>query len=219
MFKFVNSFFSFFEIAFFADGTCGTEGTPTCMSSLRVQLVSVFGSMIVVNNIMELAIPWVKTKITARIEQQGVANDVQPSPAELEYNLEPYESTFDDFDEIIIQFGFVTLFVTAFPIAPLLAFANNVIELQVDAQKLGSLTRRPVPRGAYDIGSWKKILNVLSSVAVITNLALAVFVSPGVKNFIIDAGVEPDSNYLLVIQVCVSVVVVVLCVCVCVRRI
>lgn len=30
------------------------------------------------------------------------------------------ESTFDDFDELVIQWGYVTLFVVAFPITPLL---------------------------------------------------------------------------------------------------
>ena len=35
----------------------------------------------------------------------------------------------------VIQFGFVTLFVAAFPLAPVLALINNVIEIRLDAQK------------------------------------------------------------------------------------
>ena len=43
-----------------------------------------------------------------------------------------------------IQFGYVTLFVASFPLAPLFAFANNLIEIRVDAYKL--CVRRYDPR-------------------------------------------------------------------------
>lgn len=35
----------------------------------------------------------------------------------------------------VIQFSFVTLFVCAFPLAPLLALVNNLIEIRLDAKK------------------------------------------------------------------------------------
>ena len=38
--------------------------------------------------------------------------------------------------EMVIQFGYCTLFVAAFPLAPLMAFVNNAIEIRVDAWKL-----------------------------------------------------------------------------------
>ena len=44
----------------------------------------------------------------------------------------------DDYAEMVIQFGFVTLFVVAFPLAPLCAFVNNVFELHIDAWKVSS---------------------------------------------------------------------------------
>jgi anoctamin-10/anoctamin-7 len=52
----------------------------------------------------------------------------------------------------VVQFGYVTLFVVAFPLAPLAALVNNVFETRVDSFKLLKLTRRPEPRGAYNIG-------------------------------------------------------------------
>ncbi len=54
------------------------------------------------------------------------------------YSLErdPYESTYDDFMELWLQFGHVFLFSSVYPLAAFFALANNLIELRVDAYKL-----------------------------------------------------------------------------------
>lgn len=44
--------------------------------------------------------------------------------------------TFSDYSEVVIQFGYVTLFVVAFPLAPALAFLSNYVEMRVDALKV-----------------------------------------------------------------------------------
>lgn len=52
----------------------------------------------------------------------------------------------------VIQYSFTTIFVAAFPLAPLLAFFNNLFEIRLDAIKMMRLRRRMVPRKANDIG-------------------------------------------------------------------
>lgn len=52
----------------------------------------------------------------------------------------------------MIQYSFTTIFVAAFPLAPLLAFFNNIFEIHLDAIKMMRLQRRLVPRKAKDIG-------------------------------------------------------------------
>ena len=37
---------------------------------------------------------------------------------------------FDEYLEMVIQFGFVTIFVSAFPLAPFFALCNNIIEVR-----------------------------------------------------------------------------------------
>ncbi len=53
----------------------------------------------------------------------------------------------------VIQFGYASLFVVSFPLAPLLALINNYFEIRVDSFKLLHNTARPVPRKAQDIGT------------------------------------------------------------------
>lgn len=52
----------------------------------------------------------------------------------------------------VIQFSFTTIFVAAFPLAPLLALMNNIIEIRLDAIKMVRLERRMVPKKTNDIG-------------------------------------------------------------------
>lgn len=56
----------------------------------------------------------------------------------------------------VVQFSFTTIFVAAFPLAPLLALINNIFEIRLDAIKMVRLQRRLVPRKTNDIGERNK---------------------------------------------------------------
>lgn len=70
----------------------------------------------------------------------------------------------------VIQFGFITLFVASFPLAPLLALFNNILEVRVDAWKFTTQFQRPVAAKARNIGAWEEILNVVAILSVVTNV-------------------------------------------------
>lgn len=71
----------------------------------------------------------------------------------------------------VIQFGFVTLFVASFPLAPLLALMHNIIAIRVDAWKLTTQYRRPVAAKAHSIGVWEDILQGIAVLSVATNVS------------------------------------------------
>ena len=50
---------------------------------------------------------------------------------EQDYNLQAWTqlSLFEEYLEIVIQYGFITMFVSAFPLAPLFALVNNIMEV------------------------------------------------------------------------------------------
>jgi len=52
----------------------------------------------------------------------------------------------------VIQYGFITLFVAAFPLGPFFALINNLLEIRLDAYKLVVVFRRPMAARAQDIG-------------------------------------------------------------------
>ena len=73
---------------------------------------------------------------------------------------------------LVLQFGFITIFVAAFPLAPFFALLNNWLEIRLDAQKFICATRRAVAERAENIGIWFRILDMLAQFAVITNVSL-----------------------------------------------
>jgi len=55
-------------------------------------------------------------------------------------------------------------------LAPLFALLNNLIEIRLDAWKLLSKHKRPIPFKASDIGIWCDIISAISYFAVLTNV-------------------------------------------------
>lgn len=75
----------------------------------------------------------------------------------------------------VVQFGFITLFVASFPLAPLLALFNNILEIRVDAWKFTTQFRRPVASKARNIGAWQEILNAVAILSVVTNVSVILY--------------------------------------------
>ena len=71
----------------------------------------------------------------------------------------------------MLQFGFVTIFVAACPLAPLFALLNNWVEVRLDARKFVCQYRRPVAERAQDIGIWSHILAGIAHLAVVSNVS------------------------------------------------
>lgn len=92
--------------------------------------------------------------------------------ASIENDLD--DGLFDDFLELALQFGMVTMFASAFPLVFAFALINNLMEIRSDALKLVVMLRRPVPRAAYSIGAWLNIFQYLGVIAICTNCALLV---------------------------------------------
>jgi len=112
----------------------------------------------------------------------GEDPEVEPmDPWEEQSKLEEADGTFDEYNEMVIQYGYVTLFAAAFPIASLASLVNNLVEIRTDAANLLKFSQRPPYQGCEDIGSWQKILEIQSLIAVITNVCIVGFTSATLK--------------------------------------
>ncbi|KAL2554936.1 Anoctamin-like protein [Forsythia ovata] len=84
------------------------------------------------------------------------------------------DGLFDDFLELVLQFGMIMMFACAFPLAFAFATLNNLTEIRTDALKLLAMMRRPTPRADATIGAWLNIFQFLIVMSICTNSILLV---------------------------------------------
>ncbi|XP_071433963.1 anoctamin-8 isoform X2 [Pithys albifrons albifrons] len=96
----------------------------------------------------------------------------QLTQAEVESCMKKYEDTFQDYQEMFIQFGYVVLFSSAFPLAAMCALVNNIIEIRSDAFKLCTGLQRPFGQRVESIGQWQKVMEAMGVLAIVVNCYL-----------------------------------------------
>ncbi|KAM7396662.1 hypothetical protein PAMP_019688 [Pampus punctatissimus] len=168
--KSMNAFAPIFYVAFFKGRFGGRPGDyvyvfgdyrmeecapPGCLIELCIQLSMIMlGKQLIQNNVFEVLVPKLKKMYRTIQEQKGkkrAAEDEQNETEEKrpkqqfdkDFTLEPFEGVTPEYMEMIIQYGFVSLFVASFPLAPAFALLNNVIEIRLDAAKFVTEIRRP----------------------------------------------------------------------------
>ncbi|XP_073460129.1 anoctamin-5 isoform X6 [Aquarana catesbeiana] len=192
LFQFVNYYSSCFYVAFFKGKFVGFPGDYTymfnqwrneecdpagCLIELTTQLTIVMAGKQIWGNIQEAFVPWILNWWGRRRARNSPENLY--SRWEQDYDMQIFGNLglFYEYLEMVIQFGFITLFVASFPLAPLLALLNNILEIRVDAWKLTTQFRRPFAAKAHSIGVWQDILNSMAVLSVVTNAFIVAFTS------------------------------------------
>ncbi|XP_061405119.1 anoctamin-1-like isoform X2 [Lethenteron reissneri] len=222
--KFVNSYTPIFYVAFFKGRFMGRPGDYLytfhyfrmeecapggCLMELCIQLsIIMLGKQLLQNNLFEVGVPKIKKllrSMKAKDESQkssgeqagrrAASTSGRPRPRwERDQELEPFSGLTPEYMEMIIQFGFVTLFVASFPLAPLFALLNNVIEIRLDAKKFITELRRPDAHRAKDIGIWYNLLRGLGKLAVIINAFVIAMTSDFVPRLVYRFAYSADGS-------------------------
>jgi hypothetical protein len=192
-FYFVNSYTSLYYISFFKNSenlfrasikdSCrtrfnnnDTDVSPVisrgCADEITFQLITILLVNMIIGQSQEVAVPWLIGRIKQYIAARNGEVPKELPPWERDNKKGVYAGTLDEYSELVIQYGYLTLFAAAAPFAPLLAVINNMIEIRTDAFKLITGCCRPHYKGAQNIGTWYAILELLGVVAVFTNCAL-----------------------------------------------
>ncbi|XP_026871654.2 anoctamin-2b isoform X2 [Electrophorus electricus] len=198
--KFMNAYAPIFYVAFFKGRFAGRPGDYVyifneyrmeecapggCLIELCIQLsIIMLGKQLIQNNVFEIGIPKLKKLFRSLREKnlQDPEEGVEQTSRSLrqwhlDFDLEPFEGLTPEYMEMIIQFGFVSLFVASFPLAPLFALLNNIIEIRLDAKKFVTELRRPDAVRAKDIGIWYNILSGMCKFSIIINAFVISFTS------------------------------------------
>ncbi|XP_016961112.1 anoctamin-1 isoform X2 [Drosophila biarmipes] len=198
--QFVNYYASIFYIAFFKGKFVGHPGeynkifdyrqeecsSGGCLTELCIQLAIIMVGKQAFNTILEVYLPMFWRKVLAI--QVGLSrlfnNTPNPDKTKGERWMRDFKlldwgarGLFPEYLEMVLQYGFVTIFVAAFPLAPFFALLNNILEMRLDAKKLLTHHKRPVSQRVRDIGVWYRILDCIGKLSVITNGFIIAFTS------------------------------------------
>jgi len=212
------------------------EATPTCMSDLSFQLLTLLATRVTISQAIEIILPavitglkkfmtWLKVRKVANAQDgqvssesdQDIQQDIQvnqgsvapkaegdadePARTETEskkkkkkkskkdkkktimsrYHAEvilaPFTNIINEYNEIVLLYGYLSLFAVAFPLAPVLVLFNNLVEVRSDAYKILRFNQMPYAYPADTIGAWFVVLEVLGYLSVLSNVALLVYTS------------------------------------------
>ncbi|KND88807.1 Uncharacterized protein TOPH_06579 [Tolypocladium ophioglossoides CBS 100239] len=144
----------------------------------------------IVNFATEVVVPYVIHKAFAKAKEfQGKgAAQTQDHAEEAEFlkrvrdecRLEVYDVT-GDYREMVMQYGYLSLFSVAWPLAACCFLVNNCVELRSDALKIAISCKRPIPWRSDSIGPWLTAIGFLSWLGSITSAAI-VYLCSGTRN-------------------------------------
>jgi magnesium-transporting ATPase (P-type) len=97
-------------------------------------------------------------------------------------SVDHWNTYLDGYESATVQFGFIVLFSTAFPLAPLLATIHNIIQWRIDAYNLLYRYKRPFARQAANIGVWEDWVLTLAYLGIAMNALILSFTSEWLLN-------------------------------------
>ena len=159
--QFVNFYLALFYTAFAVND----------LTKLHRRLAILLSFQQIVGQVVEVGVPLMKAAVRTASGLKNEESNIGES-AFVQSKKESYGGVFGDYLELWVQFGQVTLFASIFPLAGLLALANNIVEIRSDGFKLLRASKRALPTTAASIGSWIDVFEFLGFVAVATNVAL-----------------------------------------------
>uniref|UniRef100_A0A8C5QW77 Anoctamin n=1 Tax=Leptobrachium leishanense TaxID=445787 RepID=A0A8C5QW77_9ANUR len=184
LFRFINCFGLLFYITFYLQD----------LQLLHKRLSSLLIVSQMINQFSEFLLPYLRQKL--KVDAWSVAG-THPFIDEVvsQGDLPRYPGLFEEYMELFVQFGYVSLFSCVYPFTAALLILNNITEIRTDAIKVSQFYQKPFPEAADGIGVWQVAFEILGYISIITNCFL-ISVSPEVQAICKEYEVGPESFLL-----------------------
>ncbi|XP_077452034.1 anoctamin-10 isoform X1 [Stigmatopora argus] len=159
VFTFFNYFAVLFHIAFVK------HDVPL----LRKRLASLLIISQLVNQVTEVVIPFLVDRFISAPHRTETEDDPEEDKFRNQITLPVFPGLFAEYIELLVQFGYLSLFSCIYPLTAVLLLINNVTEIRSDAYKICKLFRKPFSTPTANMGVWQTAFEILSYVAVVSN--------------------------------------------------
>ncbi|XP_075998494.1 anoctamin-10 [Genypterus blacodes] len=190
VFTFCNYFAVLFHIAFFKQD----------LPLLRKRLASLLIVTQLVNQVTEVVIPFLVDRFISAPHRTEREDDPQEDKFRNQSKLPAYPGLFAEYIELLVQFGYLSLFSCVFPLTAVLLLINNLTEIRSDAYKICKLFRKPFSVLVAGMGVWQTAFEVLSFVSVVSNCWL-LLLSPQLQRFSEEGSISSSNMLLLAVLI------------------
>ncbi|XP_061891860.1 anoctamin-10 [Entelurus aequoreus] len=159
VFTFFNYFAVLFHIAFVK------QDVPL----LRKRLASLLIVSQLVNQLTEVVVPFLVDRFVSAPHRTESEDDPQEDKFRNQITLPVFPGLFAEYIELLVQFGYLSLFSCVYPLTAVLLLINNATEIRTDAYKICKLFRKPFSAPAANMGVWQIAFEILSFMAVVSN--------------------------------------------------
>jgi len=162
-------YYPFIYIAFVKYYVEGCSSNLSCMAELQDSLQLFFVVMVGTFAGLEIIVPFLLTWWKLK---QGRAPDKTHSYIDTQGKLDPYPGVDNAMMELVLGYGYVTMFSAAFPAMTFISLISNMVVIKLLAYRLTFLQQRPFPFGQEGLAAWQGILQLLTQMAVVCMLPL-----------------------------------------------
>jgi anoctamin-10 len=210
LFSFVNYFNSFFIIAFMKNQNTGVDFLDECITYRAVEKLACLGELsdqfgtififLLIQNVLKVIFS-VLQLVYKKVRHQIKPRDYPWGRIDMiilrEHQLKNYDDSAEidgllaEYTTTVFQFSCLSLFGIAFPFSFILSFCYNIFEAHMDKAKLFHLTKRPLPKLAASIGTWIRIIEVISFISIVTNAGILIYTA---RAFDIESRSKEDTS-------------------------
>ncbi|XP_055796384.1 anoctamin-10-like [Salvelinus fontinalis] len=190
LFTFFNYFAVLFHIAFYKQD----------LPLLRKRLASLLIVTQLVNQCTEVVVPFIVDRFFSAPQKKQQEDDPDVDKLRAQRSLPPFPGLFAEYIELLVQFGYLSLFSCVYPLTAVLLLLNNITEIRADAYKICKLFRKPFSAPVSNIGVWQTAFEVLGFVSVMSNCWL-LLLSPRVREFCLEGGISGRNIILFAILI------------------
>ncbi|TMS05702.1 Anoctamin-10 [Larimichthys crocea] len=153
-----------------------------------------------VNQVTEVVIPFLVDRFISAPHRTEHKDDPQEDKFRNQSTLPAFPGLFAEYIELLVQFGYLSLFSCVYPLTAVLLLINNLTEIRSDAYKMCKLFRKPFSPPVANMGVWQIAFEVLSFVSVVSNCWL-LLLSPWLQARFQEGGMSSTNILLLAVLV------------------
>ncbi|CDS02631.1 hypothetical protein LRAMOSA00036 [Lichtheimia ramosa] len=144
-----------------------------------------FATEMILPYAMKLVMPKVEKVLHKDDQDANTTTDISDDATSSKFMQKVYKEVdlpdyniYTDYVEMVIQFGYVSMFSSVWPLTSFCCLINNWVELRGDALKICKYTRRPIPLRAEGVGPWIGNMETLTWLSSITMSSFAYLFHP-----------------------------------------